>query len=216
MKAVADISGEEACACPFQPASATQTNLHGSHADLALLIISLLIYLHLMMIEARKPFALMLHEVSRLVRSRIEARVGRHGLSEAQLRLLMRLWKEEGATQARLAESLEVEPISISRLLDRMEQGGWIERRQDARDRRVRKIFTTEKTRDIRGAVKDTAAQVVEEALAGVPAETRDIIYNGLETMARNLGGAVDLTGACSSSNDRQPREAGVEVSHEQ
>ncbi|MBP0439397.1 MarR family transcriptional regulator [Tianweitania sediminis] len=164
-----------------------------------------------MTLEPRKPFGFMLHEVARLFRGRIEARVGRHGLSEAQLRLLMRLWKEEGATQARLAQILEVEPISISRLLDRMEQGGWIERRQDARDRRVRKIFTTEKTRGIRDAVKDTAAQVMEEALAGVPSEARDIIYDGLETMARNLGGGADLTAVCSNNKEGQPREAGME-----
>lgn len=146
-----------------------------------------------MMMEARKPLALMLHDVARLFRSRIELRVGKHGLSEAQLRLLMRLWREEGATQARLAQSLEIEPISMSRLLDRMEQGGWIERRQDPDDKRVRKVYPTEKARNVRDAVKDTAAHVAEEALAGISSDTRDIIYGGLEAMARNLGSPIEL-----------------------
>ena len=60
---------------------------------------------------------------------------------------MVRLVKEEGVAQARLAELLEIEPISVSRLLDRMEEGGWIERRQDASDRRVRMIFPTDKSR---------------------------------------------------------------------
>jgi DNA-binding MarR family transcriptional regulator len=152
--------------------------------------------------ETVKPFGFLLHEVARLVRSRIEARAGVHGLSEAQLRLLFRLWKEEGATQARLAQVLEVEPISISRLLDRMEQGGWIERRQDPQDRRVRMIFTTEKTKQIRDAVKDVASQVYEEALAGVPTETREALMEGLQAMARNLQAGSAQTESCFNNQD--------------
>jgi MarR family transcriptional regulator, transcriptional regulator for hemolysin len=155
--------------------------------------------------DAPKSFALVLHEVARLFRSRIEAHVGQHGLSEAQLRLLMRLWKEEGASQARLAQLLEVEPISISRLLDRMEQGGWIERRPDPRDRRVRTIFTTAKTREIRDEVKDVAAQVTEQALAGVPLQMRDCLYDGLLAIGRNLGGDAD----CLRNEQDVPDRAG-------
>jgi DNA-binding MarR family transcriptional regulator len=152
--------------------------------------------------ETVKPFGFLLHEVARLVRSRIEARAGVHGLSEAQLRLLFRLWKEEGATQARLAQVLEVEPISISRLLDRMEQGGWIERRQDPQDRRVRMIFTTEKTKQIRDAVKDVASQVYEEALAGVSMETREALMDGLQAMARNLSTGSAQIEPCFNDQD--------------
>ena len=155
--------------------------------------------------ETVKPFGFLLHEVARLVRSKIEARAGVHGLSEAQLRLLFRLWKEEGATQARLAQMLEVEPISISRLLDRMEQGGWIERRQDSNDRRVRMIFTTDKTREVRDAVKDVASQVYEEALAGVSEDTRAALFEGLQAMARNLSSGSAQPESCF--NDQEPSE---------
>lgn len=156
--------------------------------------------------EAVRPFGFLLHEVARLVRSRIEARAGVHGLSEAQLRLLFCLWKEEGATQARLAQVLEVEPISISRLLDRMEQGGWIERRQDANDRRVRMVFTTDKTKQIRGSVKDVASHVFEEALAGVPNQTREALIDGLQAMARNLSAGSVQAGSCFNDRDVSER----------
>lgn len=162
-----------------------------------------------MNMETVRPLGFLLHEVSRLVRSKIEARAGVHGLSEAQLRLLFRLWKEEGATQARLAQILEVEPISISRLLDRMEQGGWIERRQDPQDRRVRMIFTTAQTKRVRGAVKDVAADVYEEALAGVPEETREALFEGLQAMARNLSsGSAQAEFCLNDQGSSEPARA--------
>ncbi len=164
-----------------------------------------------MNISPHKPYGLLLHEVARLLKGRIESRAGVHGLSEAQLRLLARLWKEEGATQVRLAQLLEVEPISISRLIDRMEQAGWIERRQDPADRRVRLIYTTEKARTVRNAVKDVAAQVYEEALEGVSAETRQAMFEGLEAMARNLSSGA-LSELCFGDQPTAGREK-VEVS---
>ena len=69
----------------------------------------------------------LIHDAQRLLRKRFEMRGAEYGLSAAQWRLLVRLVKEEGVPQARLAELLEIEPISVSRLLDRMEEGGWID-----------------------------------------------------------------------------------------
>ncbi len=80
----------------------------------------------------------LLHDAGRLMRKRFEHHSGRYGLSSAQWRLLVRVFKEEGVAQARLAELLEIEPISVSRLIDRMQGAGWIERRTDMADRRVR------------------------------------------------------------------------------
>ena len=95
--------------------------------------------------------------------------------------------KEEGVAQARLAELLEIEPISVSRLLDRMEEGGWIERRQDSTDRRVRMIFPTEKTRAVFAEVKAVAGEVYERALAGLSTEERLATVHGLRTIVENL-----------------------------
>ena len=75
---------------------------------------------------------------------------------------MVRLVKEEGVAQARLAELLEIEPISVSRLLDRMEEGGWVERRQDASDSRVRIMFPTDKSCEAFAAVKSVAGEVYE------------------------------------------------------
>ena len=130
----------------------------------------------------------LIHDAHRLLRKRFEARAASYGLSTAQWRLLARLVKDEGSTQARLAEFLEIEPISVSRLVDRMEASGWVMRKQDAGDRRVRMIFPTEKSRNAFAAVKAIAGDIYDEALTGMsPAERRALI-SGLEKLVDNLG----------------------------
>ena len=138
----------------------------------------------------------LVHDATRLLRRRFEKKGSEHGLSSAQWRLLARVAKEEGVAQARLAELLEIEPISVSRLIDRMEKGGWIERRADAADRRVKMIFPTAKSRETYGAIKSFAAEIYEEALTGIPEETRAALIAGLEAMIENLSG--DEAGASS------------------
>lgn len=129
----------------------------------------------------------LIHDVARLMRRRFEAKASGSGLSAAQWRLLVRVAKEPGIAQARLAELLEIEPISVSRLIDRMEDGGWIERRPDADDRRVRLIFPTDKSREAYGKVKSMAGEVYEAALHGLSPEARRATIEGLKTIVNNL-----------------------------
>lgn len=129
----------------------------------------------------------LIHDSARLLRRRFEGKGKSLGLSAAQWRLMVRLVKEEGVAQARLAELLEIEPISVSRLLDRMEEGGWIERRQDLNDRRVRMIFPTDKSRDAFASIKSAAGEVYEAALAGLSQDERRILVKALNTIVTNL-----------------------------
>ena len=130
---------------------------------------------------------ILIHDVQRLMRKRFEARASGLGLSSAQWRLMVRVAKEDGVAQARLAELLEIEPISVSRLVDRMEEGGWIERRSDATDRRVRMIFLTPKASEAYALIKSLAGEVYEESLTGVSSEDRRVLIMGLEAMVQNL-----------------------------
>ena len=129
----------------------------------------------------------LIHDSARLLRKRFETKGSAYGLSAAQWRLLVRLVKEEGVAQARLAELLEIEPISVSRLLDRMEEGGWIERRQDAGDRRVRMIFPTDKSREAFAAIKAVAGDVYDAALQGLTAEEKRTLVKCLNAIVTNL-----------------------------
>lgn len=145
---------------------------------------------------------LLVHDAARLLRRRFEARAAGTGLSSAQWRLLVRVAKEPGVPQARLAELLEIEPISVSRLIDRMEEGGWIERRPDAEDRRVRLIYPTDKSRAAFDSVKGVAGEVYEGALAGLSMEARGALIAGLIAMVDNL--SVGEQPATVAGNDEK------------
>ncbi|KQZ16659.1 MarR family transcriptional regulator [Mesorhizobium sp. Root552] len=152
-----------------------------------------------MVTEGTDRLGFLIHDAARLMRKRFEARASNLGLSAAQWRLMVRVTKEEGVAQARLAELLEIEPISVSRLIDRMEEAGWIERRADASDRRVRMIFPTPKARQAYAQVKSLAGEVYEEALTGMSGEDRRILIQGLRTLVDNL--SDDETALCRQTN---------------
>lgn len=147
--------------------------------------------MQLMKNEGIERLGFLIHDAARLMRRCFEQRGSEFGLSAAQWRLLVRLVKEEGVAQARLAELLEIEPISVSRLLDRMEEGGWIERRQGTSDRRIRMVFPTDKAREAFSKVKAVAGEVYDQAMAGLSPEERLATVHALRTIVDNLS-AVD------------------------
>lgn len=141
----------------------------------------------LMVSESTDRLGFLIHDAQRLMRKRFEARAAAHGLSSSQWRLLATAVKGEGVAQARLAELLEIEPISVSRLIDRMEEGGWVERRADATDRRVRMVFPTQKARTIFLEIKAIVHEVYEEAMSGLSTAQRQALIDGLKTVVTNL-----------------------------
>ncbi len=143
--------------------------------------------MRLMNNEGVDRLGFLIHDAARLMRRTFEQRGSEYGLSAAQWRLLVRLIKEEGVAQARLAELLEIEPISVSRLLDRMEEAGWVERRQGTSDRRVRMVFPTDKTRDVFTKIKAVAGDVYERALTGLTPDERQATIHGLRVIVDNL-----------------------------
>ena len=79
---------------------------------------------------------MLLNDVSRMIRTEADRRASAHGMTRAQWVMLIRLKSQQGLTQKELAEILEVEPITVARLADRLEARGLIERRPDPQDRR--------------------------------------------------------------------------------
>ena len=146
---------------------------------------------------------LLLHDAARAMRKRFEQRTAALGLSSAQWRLLALLSREGRANQARLADLLEIEPISVSRLLDRMEQGGWIRREADAQDRRARIIAPTDKTLAAYEEIRATANEVYDEALQGLGVGERAVLIAGLNAIITNLA-ARDATAPCKRTEADQ------------
>ena len=137
--------------------------------------------------NAPDSLGMLLFDASRLIRRRFEASAADLGLSSAQWRLLVQLAKLGRATQARLAEKLEIEPISVSRLVDRMQESGWVTRESDPQDRRAKVIVPTEKTLALYADLRGRAEGVYEQAQTGIPAEERAVLMRALRSIITNL-----------------------------
>lgn len=147
------------------------------------------------MLMENRSLGLLLHTASRAVRKRFEERSTAFGLTSAQWRMLVHVCKAEaegGAAQSHFADLLEIEPISASRMLDRMEALGWVTRAPDPKDRRVRRVLPTAKALEAHKHIKSIADDVYADALAGMPPEERTRLLDALTTIVTNLAKAAD------------------------
>lgn len=131
----------------------------------------------------------LVHDVARLMRRNFNRRAQHLGLTQAQWRALVFLARNEGCNQVALAEILEVQPITLARLLDRLQSAGFVERRPDPEDRRAFRLYLTEKAQPVMAKIWEYGAQTREDAMAGLPRETREAVAKGLEAIRANLLG---------------------------
>jgi MarR family transcriptional regulator, transcriptional regulator for hemolysin len=134
-----------------------------------------------------RNFGFLLKELSRRYTLRFEVRAREISLNLAQAKILVRLEKNEGVSQARLAELAEVEPMTMVRLLDRMEADGWLERRPDPADRRARCLYLTAKAKPILSEIWRLIEETRAELFAGVSKAERDLFMTVLERLHDNI-----------------------------
>ena len=106
-----------------------------------------------------------LSDVARLMRTVFDRRVREMGLTRAQWLVLTRLYRRPGASQTELAEMLEIDRANAGRMIDRMEKGGWLERRPDSADRRVWRLYLTTEARRLHARMWNLAETTVNDAL---------------------------------------------------
>jgi DNA-binding MarR family transcriptional regulator len=116
------------------------------------------------------------------------------GLYRGQPRLLHALYKEEGITHGELAERLRVAPATITKMIQRMEKAGFVERRPDPADQRISRVYLTEPGRAIHEAVDDALGTLEDESLTGLAEEERLELYRLLMHVRDNLIRAVEGT----------------------
>ena len=141
---------------------------------------------------------------------RFEQRVQELGLTLGQSTTLAALARNEGLTQAKLAEEANVEPMTMVRMLDHMEAGGLLTRRRDARDRRVRRLFLTTKAKPLLIKIQAGADSTLKEALADVRNEERVLLMAVLQRMHDNLRALDDRRITSDSKQQRVNTESGM------
>lgn len=129
----------------------------------------------------------LLHDVARLMRKRFEQNARELGLTRSQCQVLAHLARNEGIQQGALAEILEVEPITLTRILDRLEEAGMVARNPHPTDRRIRLLNLTPAAHPLIEQIFAIGAQTRGEAMEGIPEEERDRLFAILSGMKTNL-----------------------------
>ncbi|MDB5680415.1 MAG: transcriptional regulator [Sphingomonas bacterium] len=129
----------------------------------------------------------LISDVSRLMRRRFDERARQVGATRAQWRTLTLLSRNEGLNQGALAELLEVEPITLCRMIDRLEESGLVERLRDPADRRAWQLFLTDKSKPMLDDLRIMAEDLFEQALIGMSLPARDSLNESLTLIRANL-----------------------------
>jgi len=153
-------------------------------------------------LDPHRSVNIVIKEISRLFTRNFEARVRGHGLTQTQWQALAALSRREGIKQAELAELLQVQPISLGRLIDRMEAAGWVERRPAPNDRRAVQLYLTPKVEPIVDDMMHAGALTREEALADFDPREREQLLTMLLRVKANLSGEPAPAAAPASPDD--------------
>ena len=126
-------------------------------------------------------------DVARLIRTAFDRRVRELGITRAQWLLLTRLHRNPGVSQSELADLMEVERASAGRMIDRMEANGWVERRAQNGDRRVKRVYLTEEAERVHRRIWRVAEETVENALSDLSAAEAAQLINLLGRVKATL-----------------------------
>lgn len=134
-----------------------------------------------------RNFGFLARDVSRLYGKYFERHARELELTLPQCKVLAHLSRNEGISQARLAELTETDPMTLVRTLDRMQQDGWIERRQDPADRRAHRLYLRDGAKPVLQRMWKLADQTRAEALAALNISEREHLVDLLERVHRHL-----------------------------
>ena len=129
----------------------------------------------------------LLADNSRLARRAFDERVRADGVTGPQARLLLLLQRTPGENQGYYADQLDVEPITMGRMVDRLEEAGLVERRPDPNDRRARRLHLTDKSRQKLARLRERLEGLVDEILAGLSEAEREEFRRLLTVVRSNL-----------------------------
>lgn len=135
----------------------------------------------------KDSIAFLISDVSRLMRRRFDERARLIGVTRTQWRVLKALQRGEGINQGGLADLLEVEPITLCRMIDRLAEADLVERRRDPADRRAWRLYLTDRARPLVDELGQIGETLVESALRGVAPAEQDAAMATLQRIYANL-----------------------------
>lgn len=146
----------------------------------------------------KRDFAFELNDAARMLRTFADHEAAQFGITRAQWVVLARLDRSEGLKQSELAEILDLQPISLTRLLDKLCESGLIERRPDPVDRRAKRLYLTPAARPLLDKLVDLGEELMATALAGIGRESIERMVAQLGIVKENLRHAMALKNAAT------------------
>lgn len=137
--------------------------------------------------EFQRDLLFLLHDVARLLRVEGDKRARSHGMTRAQWGILIWLERQPGISQKELSELLEVEPITVARLIDRLEARGMVERRPDPRDRRIWRLHLLPQAYGVLHEIDQQRAEITRNLTAGIDQDDLATMTEALLRMKATL-----------------------------
>ena len=156
---------------------------------------------------ARNPdnhFLFALADLQRAVRAFADQRAARHGVTRSQWAVLVKLHREEGLQQAQLAKLLDIQPITLTRLVDKLCSAGLVERRADESDRRANRLYLTAAARPLMTKLRTLREEINQTALAHLSPEQADAFVAQLDQIKANVRAAYKT--GCESRKSKERR----------
>jgi DNA-binding MarR family transcriptional regulator len=137
--------------------------------------------------DFERDLLFLLHDVARLLRVDADKRARAHGMTRAQWGILIWLERQPGISQKELAELLEVEPITVARLVDRLEARGMVERRPDPRDRRIWRLHLLLPAHLVLREINHQRGEMADMVTHGIDEDSQTTMIEALIRMKTTL-----------------------------
>jgi len=155
-------------------------------------------------LSPKREFAFMINDVARLLRTYADYRAAQFGITRAQWAVLVRVDRAEGLNQSELAEVLDLQPITLTRLLDKLCDSGLIERRPDPSDRRAKRLFLMPAARPLLERLSILGEETMAEALAGISGDSVGRMVSELAVVKENLRRLIAQRDSTAATTERR------------
>lgn len=149
-------------------------------------------------------FMFTLGELFRLIRVYADKEAARYGITRAQWAVLAKVERSEGMKQTELAELLEMQPITLTRLIDKLCDNGWIERRGDENDRRVNRLYLRKAARPLLAKLAGLRSELTATALEGINPTDAHRLLAQLESIKENVRNAIQTPAGDPSRKEQR------------
>jgi len=137
--------------------------------------------------DLSRSLGFLVHDVARLMRRAFDRRVKHLGLTRSQWFVIAHLYRSDGQTQRHLADELDMQRAPLSKLLDRLESGGWVERRADPDDRRANRVYITKKIDPLMTEGVAVGEKLTDDIFLGIDENAREEFLTILAQAKSNL-----------------------------